>query len=150
MRGWKSLLVFLLLVLAAALAGATSAPDAWFAALEKPSFNPPGWVFGPAWTLLYMLMAVAAWRVHRVAALCLAIGLWCAQLLINAIWSPLFFGLHRIDLALLDIIILDVLVVATIISFFRHDRLAGWMMIPYLAWISFATMLNASIWQLNS
>lgn len=149
MRGWKSLIVFLLLVTAAALAGATSAPDAWFEALQKPSFNPPNWVFGPAWTLLYALMAIAAWRVYRVAGLCLAIGLWGVQLAVNAIWSPLFFGLHRIDLALVDIVILDILVVATIVTFFRHDKLAGWLMVPYLAWISFATILNATIWQLN-
>ncbi|MGB0133840.1 TspO/MBR family protein [Dokdonella sp.] len=149
MRGWKSLIVFLLLVLAAALAGAMSAPDAWFAALEKPAFNPPNWIFGPAWTLLYILMAVAAWRVYRVAGLGLAIGLWAVQLVVNAIWSPLFFGLHRIDLALLNIVVLDVLVVATIIRFFRHDRMAGWMMLPYLGWILFATTLNIAIWQLN-
>lgn len=149
MRGWKSLIVFLVLVAGAALLGGLSAPDAWFAALQKPSFNPPSWVFGPAWTLLYGLMAVAAWRVHRVAGFGVAIGLWGVQLVVNAIWSPLFFGLHRIDLALIDILILDVLVVATIVCFFRHDRLAGWLMLPYLGWIAFATVLNAAIWQLN-
>ena len=149
MRGWMSLIVFLGLVAAAAVLGGLSTPDAWFAALQKPSFNPPGWVFGPAWTLLYVLMAVAAWRVFRAVGFGFAIGLWGVQLLVNAIWSPLFFGLHRIDLALLDIVILDVLVVATIFAFFRHDRVAGWLMMPYLAWITFATILNASIWQLN-
>lgn len=149
MRAWMSLVVFLVLVTGAALLGGLSAPDAWFSALQKPAFNPPGWVFGPAWTTLYLLMAVAAWRVYRVAGLGLAIGLWGVQLVVNATWSPLFFGLHRIDLALIDIIILDILVLATIVRFFRHDTWAGWLMLPYLAWISFATVLNATIWQLN-
>ncbi|HMM66347.1 MAG TPA: tryptophan-rich sensory protein [Dokdonella sp.] len=149
MRGWKSLAVFLLLVAAAALAGAVSPPDAWFAALEKPTFNPPGWVFGPAWTTLYILMAVAAWRVYRKRGFDLAIGAWLAQLAVNAAWTPLFFGLHRIDLALVDILVLDALVVATIALFWRRDRIAAGLMLPYLAWIAFATVLNASLWKLN-
>lgn len=149
MKQWKSLIVFLVLVAAAAFLGGMSTPDAWYAALQKPSFNPPNWIFGPAWTLLYALMAVAAWRVYRVAGFGLAIGLWIAQLLVNAIWSPLFFAMHRIDLALIDIVVLDILVVATIAVFIRRDHLAGWMMLPYLAWIAFATTLNAAIWSLN-
>lgn len=149
MRGWLGLLVFLVLVAAAAVLGAMAAPDAWYASLQKPSFNPPSWVFGPAWTLLYILMAVAAWRVYRVDGWGLAVGLWLTQLVVNAIWSPLFFGMHRIDLALLTIITLDILVIATIAVFFRKDRIAGWLMLPYLGWIGFATTLNAVIWQLN-
>ncbi len=149
MKQWKSLVVFLILVAAAAFLGGMSTPDAWFAALQKPSFNPPNWVFGPAWTLLYLLMAVAAWRVYRVAGFGLAIGLWLLQLLVNAMWSPLFFAMHRIDLALIDIALLDILVIATIIVFFRRDRIAGWLMMPYLAWIAFATTLNAAILSLN-
>jgi translocator protein len=150
MRGWKSLIVFLLLVAAVASAGAMTAPDAWFAELAKPSFNPPGWIFGPVWTLLYVLMAVAAWRVYRQKGVDISIGAWVAQLVLNAAWSPLFFGMHRIELALIDIVILDLIVTTTIVLFFRRDRVAGWLMVPYLAWISFATVLNASIWQLNA
>lgn len=149
MRGWLGLVVFLVLVAAAAVLGAMAMPDAWYASLQKPSFNPPAWIFGPAWTLLYILMAVAAWRVFRVAGWGPAIGLWLIQLAVNASWSPLFFGMHRIDLALLTIIALDILVIATIAVFFRKDRIAGWLMLPYLAWIAFATTLNATIWQLN-
>ncbi len=149
MRGWLGLVVFLVLVAAAAVLGAMAMPDAWYASLQKPSFNPPAWIFGPAWTLLYILMAVAAWRVFRVAGWGPAIGLWLIQLAVNASWSPLFFGMHRIDLALLTIIALDILVIATIAVFFRKDRIAGWLMLPYLAWIAFATTLNAAIWQLN-
>jgi len=146
---WKSLLVFLLLVAVAAGAGSLSAPDAWFEALQKPSFNPPNWVFAPVWSVLYVLIAVAGWRVYRKAGFVPAIAAWLAQLLVNAIWSPLFFGMHRIDLALIDIIILDVLVLATIAMFFPRDRVAGWLMMPYLAWIGFATALNAAIGSLN-
>ena len=149
MRGWFGLVVFLVLVAAAALLGGLSTPDAWFSALQKPSFNPPGWVFGPAWTLLYILMAIAAWRVYRVDGFGLAIGLWLVQLVVNAAWSPLFFGMHRADLALLNIIVLDILVIATIAVFLRKDRIAAWLMLPYLGWIAFATTLNAAIWQLN-
>ncbi len=149
MRGWLGLLVFLVLVAVAAALGAMATPDAWYASLQKPSFNPPSWVFGPAWTLLYILMAVAAWRVYRVDGWGLAVGLWLIQLVVNAIWSPLFFGMHRVDLALLNIITLDILVIATIVVFFRKDRIAGWLMLPYLGWIAFATTLNAAIWQLN-
>lgn len=149
MKQWQSLVVFLVLVAMTAALGGLSAPDAWFAALHKPAFNPPAWVFGPVWSLLYIMMAVAAWRIYRVEGFGLAIGLWLAQLLVNAIWSPLFFAMHRIDLALIDIVLLDVLVIATIAVFFRRDRIAGWLMLPYLGWISFATALNAAFWQLN-
>lgn len=149
MKQWQSLVIFVLLVAAAAVLGGLSAPDAWYASLQKPSFNPPGWIFGPAWTLLYVLMAVAAWRVYRAAGFGLGIGLWLLQLMVNALWSPLFFAMHRIDLALLDIIVLDILVIATIAVFLRTDRIAGWLMLPYLGWIAFATALNVAIWQLN-
>lgn len=149
MRGWLGLVFFLVLVAIAATLGAMAMPDEWFASLQKPSFNPPNWIFGPAWTLLYILMAVAAWRVYRVAGWGLAIGLWLIQLAVNALWSPAFFGMHRIDLALLVIIALDILVIATIAVFFRKDRIAGGLMLPYLGWIAFATALNLAIWQLN-
>lgn len=149
MRGWLGLLIFLGLVAVVAGLGAMATPDAWYASLQKPSFNPPSWIFGPAWTLLYILMAVAVWRVYRVDGWGLAIGLWLIQLAVNATWSPIFFGFHRIDLALLTIITLDILVIATIAVFFRKDRIAGWLMLPYLGWIAFATALNLAIWQLN-
>ena len=149
MRGWIGLAVFLMLVAVAAAIGGMATPDAWFATLQKPSFNPPGWIFGPAWTLLYILMAIAAWRVYRMDGPGLAMGLWLVQLIVNAAWSPLFFGMHRPDLALLDIIVLDILVIATTAVFWRKDRVAGWLMLPYLGWIAFATILNVAIWQLN-
>ena len=149
MRNWKSLLTFLVITLAAAATGTISAPDAWFSALQKPSFNPPTWVFPPVWSVLYAMMAIAAWRVYRVTGVGAAIGLWFAQLLINAAWTPLFFGAHRLDLAAADIALLVVLIAATTIAFFRRDRIAGALMIPYLAWVGFAAALTFAIWRLN-
>jgi tryptophan-rich sensory protein len=149
MRNWKSLIVFILLAALAGAAGSLAMPDAWYAALAKPSFNPPNWIFAPVWSVLYFLMAIAAWRVHRIAGFCAAIALWLAQLVCNAAWSPLFFGLHRVDFALADILVLLALIVATTIAFFRKDRTAGALMVPYVAWVSFATLLTWSIWRLN-
>ena len=145
----RTLAVFALLTAAAATTGAQFMPGPWYAALAKPDWTPPNWLFGPVWTMLYILMAVAAWRVYRKRGFDLAVGTWLAQLAVNAAWTPLFFGLHRIDLALLDILVLDVLVLATIVLFWRRDRVAAALMLPYLAWIAFATVLNASILKLN-
>ena len=149
MRNWKWLVFFIALVALVAASGSLFMPDAWYAALAKPSFNPPAWLFGPVWTTLYIAMAVAAWRVHRVTGWGRELWLWLAQLVVNAFWTPLFFGMHRIDLALADIVLLDVLVLATIFAFLRRDRIAGWLLVPYLAWISFATALTFAIWRLN-
>jgi len=148
-RHWKSLLVFLLLAFAAGGVGSLAMPDAWYAALAKPSFNPPNGVFAPVWTALFVLMAVAAWRVYRHAGFGAAIALWLAQLVFNAAWSPLFFGLHRIGLALADIVVLLALILATSIAFFRIDRIAAALLLPYLAWVAFATALTLAIFRLN-
>jgi tryptophan-rich sensory protein len=149
MRGWKSLPVFLLLVAAAAVLGALSTPDTWYADLAKPSFNPPNALFAPVWTALYALMALAAWRIYRLRGSGNEIAVWIVQLAVNAIWSPLFFGMHWIGIALVDIVLLDVLVAVTLVLFYRRDRLAGWLLAPYLAWIIFASVLNAALWHLN-
>jgi tryptophan-rich sensory protein len=149
MRTWKGLIVFLVLVACAAAAGMFAKPDAWFAALAKPPFNPPDFVFAPVWTVLYACMAVAAWRVFRVDGLGAPVGLWIAQLVFNAAWSPLFFGAHRPGWALLDIVVMWVLIGLTTVRFWRIDRPAGWLMAPYWAWVTFAAMLNAAIWHLN-
>jgi tryptophan-rich sensory protein len=117
--------------------------------LNKPSFNPPNWIFAPVWTTLFVLMALAAWRVHSRTGFGAAIGLWLAQLVFNALWSPAFFGLHNIALALADVLVLLGLVVATTIAFFRRDRIAGWLMVPYIAWVAFASALTFAILRLN-
>lgn len=149
MRNWKSLIVFLVVTAVAAATGTISQPDAWFNALAKPSFMPPTWLFAPVWSVLYFLMAVAAWRVYRIEGVRTAIVLWVVQLVVNAAWTPLFFGLHRIGCALADIAVLVVLIIATTIAFFRRDRLAGALLVPYLAWVCFATALTHAIWKLN-
>lgn len=149
MRDWKSLAVFLVLAFAAGAIGSLAMPDAWYAGLNKPAFNPPGWIFAPVWTALFVLMAIAAWRVYLRAGLATAIVLWLIQLGFNAIWSPLFFGLHSITLALADVALLLVLVLATTMLFFQRDRAAGLLMLPYVAWVSFATLLTFSIYRLN-
>ncbi len=128
-------------------------PDGWYAALAKPAWNPPGWLFGPVWTALYVLMGVAAWLVWRRGgwrAQRRPLGWFVAQLALNALWTPLFFGFHRIDLALLEIVVLWGAIVAMIAAFARTSALAAWLLAPYLAWVSFATFLTFTLWRLNS
>lgn len=139
---------------ATAAIGALASIDAasFYAELRRPDWAPPAAVFGPAWTLLYGLMAVAAWRVWRRAGLAgarIALGLFLAQLAVNALWSWLFFAWRLGGPALADILVLDALVLATIAAFARVDRVAALMLLPYLAWIAYATALNAAVWRLN-
>jgi len=124
----------------------------WYRELVKPSFTPPSWVFGPAWTILYICMGLAAWRVWLGGGLrgrAGPLGLFALQLALNAAWTPLFFGLQSPALALIDIVALWVAIVATAWWFFRLDRPAGWLMVPYAAWTTFAVVLNLAIWRLN-
>ena len=143
---------WLALTFAAAWLGSRFLPDEWYKNLRKPGWNPPNSVFAPVWTVLYLLMAAAAWLAWRrngfMPAL-LPLGLFIAQLLLNAAWSWLFFGRHRPDLALIDILALWLVLLITLISFWRVEPLAGILLIPYLAWVSFATALNGAIWQKN-
>jgi translocator protein len=126
--------------------------DGWYAALQKPSWNPPAWVFGPAWTVLYLSMAVAAWLVWREGGWKTqgrALGLFLVQWVLNALWTPLFFGLHRPGLAFAEITILWLVLAATLAAFWRIHKVAGALLVPYLAWVSFAAALNFAIWRLN-
>lgn len=155
----KTLLAFLAAVAlplaVGGLAGALTAAaiPTWYAGLAKPPFNPPDWVFGPVWTALYVLMGIASFLVWRAGwerrEVREALGLYAAQLVLNGLWSLLFFGAHSPAWALLDIAALVALVVATTIRFAAIRAPAGWLLVPYLAWIAFATVLNASIWWLN-
>ena len=151
-----ALAIFLALTFAAAgIGGAVTADSvrSWYPTLVKPSFNPPNWVFAPVWSLLYALMAVAAWRVWRVAGLRLsapALAAFAVQLVLNVCWSLVFFGLQAIGAALVEIVVLLASIVATMALFWGHDRIAGLLFIPYVAWVSFATVLNASLWWLNA
>jgi tryptophan-rich sensory protein len=146
LAGW------LALCFAAAAFGGQFGPGEWYALLHKPAWNPPGWIFGPVWTLLYTLMAVAAWLVWRqggFAAQRRALTCFVVQLALNAAWTPLFFGLHLPGLALIELLLLGIAVAATTAAFFKVSRTAGWLMVPYLAWTIFAAVLNAALWWLN-
>jgi benzodiazapine receptor len=125
----------------------------WYPTLQRPSWTPPPWIFGPVWTLLYALMAVAAWLVWRKggwAGARAALALFAGQLALNAVWSPLFFGLHSPGIAMLDLALLWIAIVATTAAFWRHSRAAAGLMAPYLAWSTFAAALNFAIWRMNS
>ena len=146
------LAVSLVLVLAVAAIGGmvtTGGLRDWYDGLDRAPWNPPGWVFGPAWTVLYVLMAVAAWLVARTGleqrAVQVALALYLAQLALNLAWSWLFFGAREPGWALVDIVLLCALVAATMAAFFRVDATAGWLLTPYLAWLLFATSLNVWI-----
>jgi translocator protein len=144
-----ALLASVALAFAAALIGSRFPPGDWYASLQKPAWNPPSWLFGPVWTALYLGMAVAAWRVWRVGRAGPALALHVLQLALNAAWSWLFFGLHRPDLAFAEILVLWAAILATTVAFFRKDSLAGWLLVPYLAWVGFAAFLNFTLWRLQ-
>jgi benzodiazapine receptor len=144
---------WLALTFAAAATGVFVSPGGWYASLAKPAWNPPGWLFGPVWTLLYAMMAVAAWLVWREGgwkAQRRALGLYLVQWALNALWTPLFFGLQRPGLALVEIITLDAAVLVTLVAFWRVRRTAGLLLVPYMLWVAFATVLNITIWRLNA
>ncbi|MEM1270511.1 MAG: TspO/MBR family protein [Bacteroidota bacterium] len=154
-----SLIVFVLVCQAAGGIGAVATAESvetWYQTLDKPAFTPPGWLFGPVWTLLYALMGIAAWRVwmqlrrqpgNRVGRT--ALGVFAAQLAVNTSWSFVFFGQQQVLPALVVIGVLWVLIAVTMALFFRMDRLAGWLLVPYLLWVSYATAVNAGVWVLN-
>lgn len=124
----------------------------WYPALNKPSWTPPNWLFGPVWSCLYVAMAVAAWRVWRrreEASAQTDLALYAGQIGLNLLWSILFFGLRNPGLGLIDITLLWTLLFTMQVRFFRADLVAGWLWLPYLLWVSFATALNAAIWWLN-
>ena len=130
-----------------------SSVNSWFTTLNKPSFNPPGWLFGPVWITLYTVMGISLYLIYQKGfekkEVKFAIYLFIFHLVINALWSLIFFGLKNPGLAFFEIIILWILIVVLIILFWRINRTASILLIPYLLWVSFATVLNYSIWQLN-
>jgi len=150
------LVVSLGVVLAAggiAALATTRATPTWYQTLKKPSFNPPNWLFGPAWTVLYLLMAVAAWFVWKqgigAAGVKLALAVFLVQLVLNALWSIFFFGLRSPLAGLVDIVALWLAIIATIILFFRVSVPAGVLLLPYIVWVTFAAVLNAAVFHLN-
>ena len=153
LRSGLALAGWLVICFLAATVAGFFMPGEWYAQLKKPSWNPPSWIFAPVWTALYTMMAVAAWLVWRrggFAARRAALGLFLLQLLCNGLWSWLFFGLHRPALALVDIASLWLALLATTVVFWRVRLVAGLLLVPYLAWVSFASALNFALWRLNS
>ena len=141
---------FCCFTIAAALFGGRFASGTWYASLDKPSWNPPNWLFGPVWTFLYLAMAVAAWRAWRSPALPRgAMLLFTVQLVLNALWSWIFFGMQLPGLAFVEICVLLLGIAATAWLFGKADRLAGILFLPYLAWVGFAAALNFALWRLN-
>ena len=143
---------WLALCFAASASAVFVSTGGWYAALRKPAWNPPTWVFGPAWTLLYILMETAAWLVWREGgwkAQGGALVLFLVQWLLNALWTPLFFGMHETGLAFAEIMLLWVMIVLTLKAFWKVKASAGLLMLPYLAWVTFAAALNFSIWRMN-
>jgi benzodiazapine receptor len=134
-----------------ALGGLAAAPAIreWYEPLEKPSWTPPEWVFGPVWTLLYALMAVAGWLVWREGRSRIAALLFLLQLALNAAWPWLFFARQRPDWAFFDVVVLAIAIVATMAAFYRVRRRAAFLLVPYLAWVVFAATLNLAVWRLN-
>ena len=144
------LLGWLLAAFAAGAVGAVASVDAasFYAQLSKPSWAPPAWVFGPVWSVLYGLMGVAAWLVWRSGNEA-ALALFGAQLAANALWSWLFFAWHRGALAAAEVLVLLALIVATMLAFWRSSRLAAVLLLPYLLWVGFASVLTWAVWQSN-
>jgi tryptophan-rich sensory protein len=150
-----SIVVFLGFVAACFLAATTGAvfrPGEWYEQLAKPSWRPPNWLFPPAWAILYFFIALSGWLVWRAAGFsgaALPLTLYSLQLGLNAAWSPIFFGMRRPDLAFGEIVLLWAAIVATLIAFYPIDKMAAWLLVPYLAWVTFAAALNFSVWRLN-
>jgi len=168
-RSGLALIIALAVPFAAAAIGAratNNSVNTWYKTLRKPSWNPPGWVFGPVWTVLYAMMGIASWLVWRSGneatgdnqtsmtanqqqAVRGALILYGVHLVLNTLWSVLFFGQRNLKWALIEIVVLWSMIAATLTSFYRIRRAAGWLLVPYLLWCSFAAVLNATIWRMN-
>ncbi|CAN5485565.1 tryptophan-rich sensory protein [soil metagenome] len=150
------LILFIFICLGVGWAGSQVSPgngsSQWYEQLNKPDWNPPGWLFGPVWTALYIMMAIAAWRIWKKSGFsggATELSVFTFQLILNGLWSFLFFGLQNPGLAFIEIILLLATIIATAYLFFQKDRIAGWLMAPYILWVTFATVLNGTIWVIN-
>lgn len=168
-RQWPALLIALIIPFTAAAIGSTATNTSlfgWYRQLRKPTWNPPAWVFGPVWTALYLLMGIASWLIWRRGQrsgeeettqdrysvqeeMQGALTFYGLQLVLNSLWSIIFFGLRRIDLALVEVLALWTTLLVTLTRFYRIQPLAGLLLVPYQLWVTFATLLNLRIWQLN-
>lgn len=167
-NSWNALALALAAPFVAAAVGAVatnSSVSTWYQHLRKPSWNPPAWVFAPVWNTLYLLMGVASWLVWRKREekqgwfglggseqrdrVDDALQLYGVHLVFNALWSVLFFGLRRVDWALAEILLLWGVILSTLTRFYRIDKRAGWLLVPYQLWATFAAFLNFTIWRMN-
>ena len=145
-----SFAVFAVLVFAVAMSGAVFKPGSWYEGLDKPPWTPRNWVFPVVWSALYVMIAVAGWRVYQTGGVVLLpFAVYLLQLMLNGAWSALFFGLRRADLALVDVVAMWIAVAVNIALFMPYDALAGWLLVPYLVWVTVASCLNISIWRRN-
>ena len=152
-RSFAALAGWVVLSFAVAAVASLATPGEWYAGLRKPAWNPPNWLFGPVWTALYTMMAFAAWLVwHRGgwAEQARPLGTYLLQLGLNGLWSWIFFGWHRPGLAFAEILALWVTILLAIRAFAPVSRPAAWLLVPYLAWVTFAAALNLALWRLNA
>lgn len=150
MQRYLALAVFLLVVVGGGiLIGFVTLPGEWYAGLTKPTFNPPNWIFAPVWTLLYVLIAIAGWRCWERAPSVAPMRIWVAQLVLNFLWSPIFFGAHFMGLAFVVILALLASILTFMFASWRQDKVATWLFAPYVVWVGFATLLNGALWWLN-
>lgn len=153
-RKWLGLVIWIVVAFVPSLMGIWFQPGEWYYQLTQPSWTPPSWVFGPVWTLLYLLMGIAAWRVWLTGGFQdrgsrIALVVFLVHLLFNAAWTWLFFGLHMIEAAAVEIVILWGMIAVLMVLFWRRDRVAGWLLVPYLLWVTYATTLNIGYAVLN-
>jgi tryptophan-rich sensory protein len=157
MMNWFQLIGAIVLCQAAGILGAfftVKAIPAWYAKLKKPSFNPPNWIFGPVWTVLYTLMGVVLYRLWQLEpgtdGRFLALFLFFLQLALNALWTPIFFGLRALWPALIEVLLMLAAIIVVTLQLTRVDMVSAWLMAPYIVWVSFATRLNYAYAKLNS
>ena len=141
---WIGLVLFVLVCVGAGGLGAVATTpeiDGWYRTVVKPEWNPPDWVFGPVWTTLFVLMGISAWLVWKPAGLkgaSTSLSLFAVQLILNVAWSWIFFGMHQIGWAVVEIVILWLAILVTTVAYFRRSKPAGWLLVPYLSWVTFA------------
>lgn len=149
-RAWLLLGAFLVIVIAVgSVIGVSTAPGAWYASLQKPPFNPPNWIFAPVWFTLYVLIAIAGWRVFMRDARSVPMRFWYGQMVLNWLWSPVFFAMQMLWPAFVVVAAMLAAIVGFIVTAWRFDRTSALLFIPYAAWVSFASLLNLSVAILN-
>ena len=144
-----SLVPFLAIVIVVAGSGVFFTPGAWYETLRKPSWTPPNWLFGPVWSTLYIMIAVAGWLVWRVEDIGMTLVVWGLNLVFNALWSYFFFGIRRMDIAFVDALLMWVTVALFIVLAAQVSTVAALLFVPYLIWVTIAATLNRTVWRLN-